>query len=131
MRRRPASAGLLFVLIVCAYPADGRGRVALPIEGDDGTQFSKRQISALLPHPEEAERSVKMRVALGSLKKPGLADLPIMALAADRAAREHVVALDAQQGIEFAVDPDVDISSGLRTNEVQMLHDCLRIQDAL
>ena len=32
------------------------GRVALLIEGDDGTQMSKREISAALRHPEAAER---------------------------------------------------------------------------
>ena len=33
------------------------GRVALLIEGDDGTHLCKREISAALEHPEEIARS--------------------------------------------------------------------------
>jgi hypothetical protein len=33
------------------------GRVALLIEGDDGTRMTKREISAALQHPEEPERA--------------------------------------------------------------------------
>lgn len=35
----------------------GHGRVALLIEGDDGTRITKREIAAILRHPEEGDRS--------------------------------------------------------------------------
>lgn len=37
------------------------GRVALLIEGDDGTQLSKQEISAMLRHPEESGRVHKSK----------------------------------------------------------------------
>jgi hypothetical protein len=39
------------------------GRVALLIEGDDGTHVNKQQISAALRHPEESGRAVKARTS--------------------------------------------------------------------
>jgi hypothetical protein len=38
------------------------GRVALLIEGDDGTQLTKKEISAALRHPEESDRKLKTKV---------------------------------------------------------------------
>jgi hypothetical protein len=35
----------------------GRGRVALLIEGDDGTRITKREIAAVLRHPDEEDRN--------------------------------------------------------------------------
>ena len=37
------------------------GRVALLIEGDDGTQLGKREISAALRHPEEGDRATNAK----------------------------------------------------------------------
>ena len=37
------------------------GRVALLIEGDDGTRLSKTEISAALHHPEEVDRKSKLQ----------------------------------------------------------------------
>ena len=39
---------------------------------------------------------------------------------------EHVVASDAQERFEFAVDPDVDVLPGLGTDEMQPFHGGLR-----
>ena len=48
--------GLLDEALGWARHVNDGGRVALLIEGDDGTQMSKREISAALRHPEAAER---------------------------------------------------------------------------
>jgi hypothetical protein len=46
--------GLLDEALGWARHVNEGGRVTLLIEGDDGTQMSKREISAALRHPEEA-----------------------------------------------------------------------------
>ena len=48
--------GLLDEALGWARHVNDGGRVALLIEGDDGTQLTKREISAALRHPE-AERT--------------------------------------------------------------------------
>jgi hypothetical protein len=48
--------GLLDEALGWARHVNNGGRVALLIEGDDGTQMDKRDISAALRHPEESER---------------------------------------------------------------------------
>ena len=51
-----------------------------------------------------------------------------MVCVADRAAREDAVFSDAQQRFEFTVDPDIDVLSGARTDEMQPFHSGLRVQ---
>ena len=63
----------------------------------------------------------------GRLEKPRLANLPFMVLAADRAARADAVAADAEQGVQFAIDADVDVLSGVRADEMQPFHGGLRM----
>lgn len=40
-----------------ARHVNGSGRVALLIEGDDGTRFTKQQIAATLTHPEAGKKT--------------------------------------------------------------------------
>jgi hypothetical protein len=47
--------GLLDEALGWARHVNGGGRVALLIEGDDGTQLTKREITAALRHSEEGE----------------------------------------------------------------------------
>jgi hypothetical protein len=54
--------GLLDEAFGWARHVNDGGRVALLIEGDDGTQLSKQEISAALRHPEEADRAVRAKV---------------------------------------------------------------------
>ena len=49
--------GLLDDALGWARHVNHDGRVALLIEGDDGTQLTKREISAALRHPEESDRA--------------------------------------------------------------------------
>jgi hypothetical protein len=49
--------GSLDEALAWARHVNGSGRVALLIEGDDGTQLTKIEISAALRHPEEGERA--------------------------------------------------------------------------
>lgn len=49
--------GLLDEALGWARHVNDGGRVALLIEGDDGTQMTKTDISAALRHPEEVELS--------------------------------------------------------------------------
>jgi hypothetical protein len=49
--------GLLDEALGWARHVNDGGRVAVLIEGDDGTQMSKREISAALQHPERAGQS--------------------------------------------------------------------------
>ena len=49
--------GLLDEALGWARHVNDGGRVALLIEGDDGTQLSKTEITAALRHPEERERA--------------------------------------------------------------------------
>jgi hypothetical protein len=51
--------GLLDEALSWASHVNDGGRVALLIEGDDGTQLSKREISATLRHPEQTEWAAK------------------------------------------------------------------------
>jgi hypothetical protein len=53
--------GLLDEALSWARHVNNGGRVALLIEGDDGTQLSKKDISAALRHPEEDEREPRAR----------------------------------------------------------------------
>jgi hypothetical protein len=53
--------GLLDEALGWARHVNDGGRVTLLIEGDDGTQLTKREISAALRHPEEADRTLKIR----------------------------------------------------------------------
>ena len=53
--------GLLDEALGWARHVNGGGRVALLIEGDDGTQMTKKEIAAALHHPEEAEREARSR----------------------------------------------------------------------
>src|SRR6476620_953929 len=53
--------GLLDEALGWARHVNDGGRVALLIEGDDGTQLSKREISAALRHPEEGDRPAKAK----------------------------------------------------------------------
>ena len=55
--------GLLDEALGWARHVNDGGRVALLIEGDDGTQLSKREISAALRHPEEADRALKTKAS--------------------------------------------------------------------
>jgi hypothetical protein len=48
--------GLLDEALAWARHVNGTGRVALLIEGDDGTLLDKKEIAAALRHPEEGER---------------------------------------------------------------------------
>ena len=50
--------GLLDEALSWARHVNNSGRVALLIEGDDGTQLSKKEISATLQHPEEINRAM-------------------------------------------------------------------------
>jgi hypothetical protein len=72
-----------------------------------------------------------MQVAARSrrLKKPRFANLPFMVLTAGRAARPDVVAADAEQGVQFAIDADVDVLTRVRADKMQPFHGGLRIQD--
>ncbi len=47
--------GLLDEAMMWARFVNNRGRVALLIEGDDGTRLDKQQIAAALNHPESSE----------------------------------------------------------------------------
>lgn len=47
--------GLLDDAMSWARHLNSNGRVALLIEGDDGTQMSKQQIAAALNHPEAGQ----------------------------------------------------------------------------
>src|SRR5947209_19269812 len=49
--------GLLDEALGWARHVNDGGRVALLIEGDDGTQLSKREIAATLRHPERPDRA--------------------------------------------------------------------------
>jgi hypothetical protein len=49
-----------------------------------------------------------------------------MALAANRAACKYVVGSDAQERVEFTVDPDVDILTGVGAGKMQPFHGGLR-----
>jgi len=51
--------GLLDEALSWARHVNHGGRVALLIEGDDGTQLTKQDISAALRHPEESHRVAK------------------------------------------------------------------------
>jgi hypothetical protein len=51
--------GLLDDALSWARHVNDGGRVALLIEGDDGTQFTKQEISAALRHPEGSERVLR------------------------------------------------------------------------
>ena len=51
--------GLLDEALGWARHVNDGGRVALLIEGDDGTQLSKRDIVATLRHSEQTDRAVK------------------------------------------------------------------------
>ena len=51
--------GLLDEAIGWARHVNDAGRVALLIEGDDGTQLTKIEISAALRHLEETDRKLK------------------------------------------------------------------------
>jgi hypothetical protein len=53
--------GLLDEALGWARHVNDGGRVALLIEGDDGTQLSKREISAALRRPEEGDRPTKAK----------------------------------------------------------------------
>ena len=53
--------GLLDDALGWARHVNHGGRVALLIEGDDGTHLGKREISAALQHPEEIARSQKAK----------------------------------------------------------------------
>ena len=80
--------GLLDEALGWARHVNDGGRVALLIEGDDGTQLSKREISAALRHPEEGDRTAKdkgaapLEAAQSGLEQPRFAHLPFVALAA-------------------------------------------------
>ena len=54
--------GLLDEALGWAHHVNDGGRVALLIEGDDGTCLSKREIASALRHPETVDR-VRARVA--------------------------------------------------------------------
>jgi hypothetical protein len=64
----------------------------------------------------------------GARKKAGFAHLPVVTLSAKRATRKHVVTPNAQQRFELAIDADVDVPPGARTNEMQPFHAGLRDQ---
>jgi hypothetical protein len=49
--------GLLDEALGWARHVNSTGRVALLIEGDDGTHMSKTEITAALRHPEEARQT--------------------------------------------------------------------------
>ena len=111
--------GLLDEALGWARHVNDGGRVTLLIEGDDGTRLTKTEISAALRHPEEVDRKIETAATplshlecLCGLEGVWPPHLPLMALAADGAAREHVVFSDAQQRFEFAVDPDIDVLPG-------------------
>ena len=53
--------GLLDEALGWARHVNEAGRVTLLIEGDDGTQMTKKEISAALRHPEEVERETMQR----------------------------------------------------------------------
>jgi hypothetical protein len=53
--------GLLDDALRWARHVNNGGRVALLIEGDDGTQLTKQEIAAALRHPEENERAPQVR----------------------------------------------------------------------
>lgn len=53
--------GLLDDALSWARHVNNGGRVALLIEGDDGTQLRKQEIAAALRHPEENERAPQAR----------------------------------------------------------------------
>ncbi|MEA3028369.1 MAG: hypothetical protein QOF91_3654 [Alphaproteobacteria bacterium] len=53
--------GLLDEALGWARHVKDAGRVALLIEGDDGTQLTKREISAALQHPEQGDRVAKTK----------------------------------------------------------------------
>ena len=57
--------GLLDDALGWARHVNDSGRVALLIEGDDGTQLSKQDISATLRHPEESGRVIKAKAGGG------------------------------------------------------------------
>ena len=62
------------------------------------------------------------------LEEFGVTHLPLMALAADRAAREHAIFPNAQQRFEVTIDPDIDVLPGAGTDEMQPFHGGLRGQ---
>ena len=79
--------GLLDEALGWARHVNDGGRVALLIEGDDGTQMSKREIFSGASPPREPERALKTNARhseAGSsrLGQSRLAHLPFMALAA-------------------------------------------------
>jgi hypothetical protein len=53
--------GLLDDALGWARHVNESGRVTLMIEGDDGTQLSKQEISAALRHPEEVDRALRTK----------------------------------------------------------------------
>jgi len=53
--------GLLDDALSWARHVNDGGRVTLLIEGDDGTELSKQEISAALRHPEEPDRAPRTK----------------------------------------------------------------------
>ncbi len=58
----------------------------------------------------------------GRLLQLCVGDKPFVALAALRASRQDALVADAEQGVEFAFDPDVDDFAGVRAVKVQSFH---------
>ena len=121
--------GLLDEALGWARHVNSGGRVTLLIEGDDGTRLTKTEISAALTHPEAPPRAKELRKhsrrvqpESGCLLELGFAHTPFMLLAASRASRANGAAANAQQRVELAIDPDVDVLTRCRADEMQMFH---------
>src|SRR5262245_22338598 len=62
----------------------------------------------------------------GSLGEEGVAHAPLVPVAAGRTADTHLLIANAQQRADLALDPAVDLASGSRTGENEVLHGALR-----
>jgi hypothetical protein len=64
----------------------------------------------------------RLIIVLSGLDELCVAHLPLVPLAADRTTHAHAIHTDAQQGIELALDADIDPFAGRRTGKVQTFH---------
>lgn len=102
-----------------------QGRTALLIEGDDGIRLGKEEIGAAVCHRRRAypkRPNLRGRNGLGCFFQARVSDLPVVALAAVRAAAIHLLIANAQKRGEFAVDTNIDRLARVWAGEIQAFH---------